>query len=693
MALERTGRVLLEGTRLTAKYVLIPAVWLTAWGTERVVRLTGRSIKNTAVWANNDEIRYSRRRMLITAAGAVAAWETGRRAMNNEWPFTDEEHTSSEVVTENEQLPPNLMEANFPKMPEAKNLQPTSLPFFDADANKEAEKIGVHAGDFIDYDGLKTNRKLTAFTKDKQLLPIFPPSVLQHKEVMYNLSEKYDIPVNVIATIMTMESAGNSQAESNKDNPDINQRAQGLFSVMPEHFIARNIKSPSMWKDRQTNGEVAMQVFKEILDRTRIEHKGKSDVYVYHRALMGYNGGTDAMVDPLPDEGGAFTNWESLIYGDNAMRFALTAQVASQLREKGFNDIQVASRLSSFEIDARGDALGKFYNYFSEEMGRIRKEVAENKLNMSAPHIRARVLKLVEEYQGTKAVLGKEVVTANQTQGLVSVYPHENYKKYLAQTSVGIQRSPGMEVWAMTNGGLIYDQPINREEGAWRGMNTKRAGSSSSWIPRIPEITMPGETLKPKVTLENQLDPKHEGDPKWDGEAACAPTTLGMILKAFGEDATPAKVDKVFNTKIDEYTKQPIHEKGEPTLVRYISEPGKEGGVISWLQEDKVYDVKKKQYEVRLIHDIKSGVEKQTFDLKKAEDFIKKGYLIVGSGLVNWVAWAGPGANHVFGINEVDLDNNQVQIFDPATGTEKWIKVNQENFKLFFFTYAVKPKS
>jgi len=599
--------------------------------------------------------------MLMITAASIGTLKLADQAIREEGPFKKGDGPSKADVKEKEGLPPSYLEAVFPKMPEQRNLQPTSLPFIEAEGNKVAEDLKIHAGDFIDHNPKEVNKKITAFTKDKDLLPIFPPSVIQHKDLMYGLSEKYDIPVNVIATIMTMESAGKKDVESPAHNP-LSPMAQGLFSVMPIHFEARKIDQ-KLWKDPQINGSVAMEVFKDFLNRSKEIHKGNSDAYIYQRALMGYNGGNAALEDNLPDEGNTnWANWESLIYGDNAMRFALTAQVAHELRTKGFSDTQVASKLSSYEIDARSYALSRFYAGFADEVG-------------NPNTTRERLVQLNKEYIAVKARLGKAVVVDNV-----------DYKKYLEQTTSGYQRSPALEVWASTNGGLIYDQPINWNEEEWKNLNTKKSGGIQIPRPSLPEIRIPGiETGKPKVKIQRQRDDQWKGDKKWDPEATCGSTTVAMILEAFGEDANPATVDKVFNDKgFREYSKG--------SIMRIVPEHGEEGGVIGWLREKKQYAVKKKSYDVQMIHDKKSSVETKTFNYQKAKELIDKGYLIIASGNINWLPDIGRGADHIFGINDIDLENRKFKVFDPWTGKESWHDDRGDDLEVFLYSYAVKPE-
>lgn len=137
--------------------------------------------------------------------------------------------------------------------------------------------------------------------------------------------------------------------------------------------------------------------------------------------------------------------------------------------------------------------------------------------------------------------------------------------------------------------------------------------------------------------------------------------------------------------------------------MRATAEPGEEGGVLSWLQETKQYDVKKKPYEVVLIHDKKASLESRYFNYAKAKELTKQGYLIVASGRVNWLKGIGPDADHIFGISDVDLDDETFKVFDPWSGKEEWhdtkehsefedIDGRRDDMNVFYYSYAIKPK-
>ena len=689
-ATELTARGIWRASELTYRYLLTPTA-----------RLGARSTVRAARWANDSQTRYSRRQAIGLMVGSVAAAEATRRGLNHEWPFNDEETpTSAPVAKENGNQQPSYYESIFPQLPEQKNVEQTSLPFFDADANTEAKKLGLHAGNFffLREDGLgEVYPKLEAFHKSKELLPIFPPSIIQHKEIIYKIADETGQAPNIIAFIMMKETGGIVDAESNTDNPDRSKRAQGLFGVMPANLIAAGVKDYDQMRDPLINGKVAMKVFNDYLTEAKRVYPKAAESYQYQRALMGYNGGYPGVRRPIRDAGDQnFANWESMIYGDDAMRFMIVGQVASQLREKGFSDLQIGSKMFSYEADARTAALAEWYHWFSNEVGKVRRiedQIGEDEAQ-------TRIKNLTRSYLGIRDGLAIAAIPSDRdfVAELPGKQPYDKYTKYLEQTTPGLQLNPALEVWASTTGGALFEQTINRDPKAWRLMDTKRPAKPGILpnIPRpqLPEIKVPGEVEKPKVPLMNQLGNEWKGDPNWDGTASCAPTTIAMILKAFGEDANPATVDKVFNNVTDEAMDMPLHEKGESTLLRVVPVPGKEGGVLTWLQDKKQYPVKKKSYQVVMIHDKKRDEDvERVFNYQKAKDLIDGGYLIVASGLVNWIPWAGRRADHVFGIRDVDVKNRKFLVFDPATGTESWRNDANDDLDYFHFSYALKPKS
>lgn len=233
---------------------------------------------------------------------------------------------------------------------------PNSALFKDAKANEIAQANGIDIGSFFLFKK-ETLDNLDAFL-GPDLYPIYPPSVIEQQDLIYQLSEEFNVPPNVAATIMTIESAGTKNTPSYVG-------AQGLFQVMPPHFYEEFgeehvIQNPQIMTDPYTNGKLGMRFFVNYCLTTARKqlvgsHYGPDHVSVFARALTAYNAGPGTVRDrfhELPEE--------TKFYGDHFIRFALTAQIAAGLRDSGYSDPDIVRALtldSNTELDARMRAI------------------------------------------------------------------------------------------------------------------------------------------------------------------------------------------------------------------------------------------------------------------------------------------------------------------------------------------------
>lgn len=211
-----------------------------------------------------------------------------------------------------------------------------------------------------------------------ELLPIFAPSVLHHRNLIYQLSDEFKINPNLIAAFMSIESGGNHQAVSIVG-------AQGLFQVMPFHFdedfAKQKITDPAAkiryMQNPVNNGRKGMAFFinqclpgaRRISGLDQITKNNPYDVRIIARAMMMYNAGVT----------GGGMNWNDLtietqIYSEFGVLFALDAQIAQELRLSGKSNAEIVQIMSSKESDARNYAMmvhlsefrrkfGRYYNY------------------------------------------------------------------------------------------------------------------------------------------------------------------------------------------------------------------------------------------------------------------------------------------------------------------------------------------
>ncbi|MFW5719400.1 MAG: transglycosylase SLT domain-containing protein [Candidatus Dojkabacteria bacterium] len=307
----------------------------------------------------------------------------------------------------------------------------TEITFRESDQAQElAEVLGITYGTFFKIPDQYDLTKINAINDAQQLLPIFPPSVIGHKALIYKLSSEYDVPVNVIATIMTIESCGYDQATSYVG-------AAGLFQVMPFHF-----KEADDMYDHLINGRKGMEVLLDFKNLVNNAVKGAEsnwaashdDVRIWARALMGYNGGNDAAnVRKVPNE--------SWLYGDHFIRFALTAEIAQKLREEGLGDFQIIQALRSNAVDLR--------SYYLSQLVLTNPNYDHGLYNFW-------IKQLAQAQVDTEILFGAN--RGNQ----------EEFRGY------DMPLSPGMRIWTNGLGGLtlFLESPENSNFQSWEDMDT-----------------------------------------------------------------------------------------------------------------------------------------------------------------------------------------------------------------------------
>ncbi|MDO8570510.1 MAG: transglycosylase SLT domain-containing protein [Candidatus Daviesbacteria bacterium] len=251
-------------------------------------------------------------------------------------------------------------------------------PFAGKEANEIAKEMGVTAGTFFVVPS-EIMPKLQGFWGN-ELFPIYTPAVLEWKNLIYKYAELNNIPPNILAMVMTIESAGRQDAVSGAG-------AQSLMQVMPNNFPS-NLRTVKSMQDPDTNMKYGTEVFKYFLNYARIFYSNsllpENDPRIIARALMGYNGGSAAVEGSVVPTvtGGTLAPDESAFYGDHIIRFVLTSEIASRLRNKGFADSEIIKQIQSEEVNGRAYVLKKSgYNNYSDYANVIKelsKPVLEN---------------------------------------------------------------------------------------------------------------------------------------------------------------------------------------------------------------------------------------------------------------------------------------------------------------------------
>ncbi len=151
-----------------------------------------------------------------------------------------------------------------------------------------------------------------------RLSSVFTPEVRYWSPLIYAWAATYKIDPNLIATVIQIESCGDSQAVSRSG-------AQGLFQVMPFHF-----QPGEDMQDVLTNGRRGM----DYLAKGLALASGDAGL-----ALAGYNGG-HGMINADPGrwspETQRYVQWGSRIYQDAEQGRAASQAVQDWLNAGGF---------------------------------------------------------------------------------------------------------------------------------------------------------------------------------------------------------------------------------------------------------------------------------------------------------------------------------------------------------------------
>lgn len=195
------------------------------------------------------------------------------------------------------------------------------------------------------------------------------------------------------------------------------------------------------------------------------------------------------------------------------------------------------------------------------------------------------------------------------------------------------------------------------------------------WTGEKVEATKEKPTPVEKIILHDQTDPSWRFDDSWDPDFTCGPTVLSMVLSSFGESTNPAVIDRIFQDK--------GFREGRYGSTMFRNLPGYPD-VLSWLREEKKYQVVRVFDKAKFLNDAS-----RDFDFDRAQTLLQQGYLIVASGVVNWIDKFPQGADHIFGIKAVDTEKGTFTIFDPWGGEEKAHSLSE--LKQFIYAYAIKP--
>ena len=270
----------------------------------------------------------------------------------------------------------------------AEQFSITSQTYFEADEQKLRELFKK-----IDESGVLTE------VENSGLLPIFPPSVMWHRELIEQTAAEQQVPANLLAMIITVESCGNPDAVSADRGYGLTQitmpyqwdkalqtaqaaglmqpNQSGLEPSLEEHdmYFKRTYEDkmdpdyaiiPSWgaysdyraaFTDPFVNATVGASYLSECLQAASNIYGGPLKAESLSRAAACYNGGIDEADKPVEQMPGY-----TIAYKRYAERFVMDMAIAAGLRSQGLSDKDILRAIQpTDEMDAMMYAYEKVY--------------------------------------------------------------------------------------------------------------------------------------------------------------------------------------------------------------------------------------------------------------------------------------------------------------------------------------------
>ena len=172
-----------------------------------------------------------------------------------------------------------------------------------------------------------------------------PPTVIRWQKQIESSALKYDIDVNVIAILMTMESGGGPKAKSGAG-------AEGLMQIMPataQEIAKKHLKQPVEnydIYDPATNIEFGTAYLAWLRDEFGIIQHAPDYNTTVELIAAGYNGGAGAA--KAIDDGEGLRNLETMSYSRDAFymwreRTSETSPTFDRWKERGGNALLEAA--------------------------------------------------------------------------------------------------------------------------------------------------------------------------------------------------------------------------------------------------------------------------------------------------------------------------------------------------------------
>ncbi|RJP47573.1 MAG: hypothetical protein C4584_00275 [Armatimonadetes bacterium] len=362
----------------------------------------------------------------------------------------------------------HLLESRNTQPPKSTTEKKSNSPplFKNQEADEIAAESEIHAGTFF-YVPENTVNNLNAY-KESDLLPIFPPAVLERKKLIYDLAQEFSLPQNIIATIMTIESAGYEEAHSwagaiglfqpldDKFPPELQYKKDNNGNIIDTPDEAE--KKLRQKLEPYTNGRTGISYFKNIclpVSRSENADYPPDHPVVFARAFVSYNAGpgfAGAPFENLPPE--------TQLYADHFIRFLVTLEIAQKLREKGYSDPQIVNALRSNEVDARAFALNQYI---------------ERKRTEKSPNKNEQYFTYQEYNTAVKALAENNISSWKENPDPTKRNLHKDYEKYLEKPVYELPLSPGLRIWTALSSdlSLFFSDPQNGNPQEWKNIPTQ----------------------------------------------------------------------------------------------------------------------------------------------------------------------------------------------------------------------------
>ena len=173
-----------------------------------------------------------------------------------------------------------------------------------------------------------------------------------------------------------------------------------------------------------------------------------------------------------------------------------------------------------------------------------------------------------------------------------------------------------------------------------------------------------------------------QADPRWVnncsiGVSGCGPSSIAMIVSSFGLIKTPPEIDAVFQS-----INPAARACGGPSTIPNFFQS-------NWLESNGFTRANVK---------LRPG---NTLDLEDAQNYLSKGYLILGSSAIfpcpasGYCTTPDKGINHIYVVDQVNITNNTFRARDPLNcRPERPQEVESDNIENnnfpWLYAYAIK---